>query len=189
MLPLASGLRPGRHTATIRAERGWDQWAIVGFSVGNTPPQATLVRKMTSLASLALLALVGLITITSRECRAPLRASFIALGERANVLIALGLAALFWISAGFVWGQTIPQLFRRQSDALPLVLTAFSAGLFYFSPWQLLGLGSLLALLVLFFACPPIALALIALVSLRILLTRKKFKEELHKLSDIEKAS
>lgn len=34
-----------------------------------------------------------------------------------------------------------------------------------------------------------VLLALIALVSLRILLTRKKFKEELHKLSDIEKDS
>ena len=165
LLPLASGLRPGRHTATIRAERGWGQWAIVGFSVGNTPPRATLVRNMTSLAALALLALVGLITITSRERRAPLRASLIALGERANVLLALGLAALFWISAGLAWGQTIPQLFRRQSDALPLALTAFSAGLFYFSPWLLLALGSLLGLLVLFFARPAIALALIALAT------------------------
>ncbi len=164
LLPLAADLRPGRHTATIRAERGWEQWAIVGFSVGNAPPRATLVRNLTTLAALALIALLGLI-ISFRRYTAQLRVSMLALGKRANVLLALGLAALFWLSAGMTWGQTLPQVFRRQSDALPLAVTVLSAGLFYFSPWLLLTLGSLLALLVLFYARPTIALALIALAT------------------------
>ncbi|MDP7544306.1 MAG: O-antigen ligase family protein [Anaerolineales bacterium] len=164
LLPLAAGLRPGRHTATIRAERGWEQWAIVGFSVGNTPPREELERNLTALAALGMLALVGLIA-SVRERTEPLHAFFLALGERANVLLALGLAALFWFSAGMAWGQALPQLFRRQSDALPLALTTLSVGLFYFSPWLLLTLGSLLALLVLFYARPAIALALIALAT------------------------
>ncbi len=164
LLPLAAGLHPGRHTATIRAERGWNQWAIVGFSVGNAPQRETLVHNLTSLAALALLALFGLI-ISARGLAASLRISLFGLGERANILLALGVAMLFWLSAGMAWGQTLPQLFRRQTDALPLALTAFSAGLFYFSPWLLLTLGSLLALLILFYARPAVALALIALAT------------------------
>jgi len=164
LLPLAAGLRPGQHTATIRAERGWEQWAIVGFSVGNTPSREELGLNLTALAALGMLAVVGLIAST-RKRTVPLRVFLLALGERANLLLALGLVALFWCSAGMAWGQALPQLFRRQSDALPLALTALSAGLLYFSPWLLLTLGSLLALLVLFYARPAIALALIALVT------------------------
>jgi hypothetical protein len=34
-VPVAAGLAPGRpHTAVIRPERGWDQWAVAGFAVG-----------------------------------------------------------------------------------------------------------------------------------------------------------
>ncbi|MEK7325715.1 MAG: hypothetical protein AAB217_10720, partial [Chloroflexota bacterium] len=32
-ITLASGLSQGQHTAIIRADRGWDQWAIVSFTV------------------------------------------------------------------------------------------------------------------------------------------------------------
>ena len=32
--PVARNLAPGRHTMTVTASRGWDQWALNGFSVG-----------------------------------------------------------------------------------------------------------------------------------------------------------
>ena len=35
--PVAQNLRPGIHTAEIVASRGWDQWALNGFSVGHQP--------------------------------------------------------------------------------------------------------------------------------------------------------
>ena len=165
LLPIAGGLSPGKHIATIRAERGWEQWAIAGFSVLNAPDRATLTRNLSLLITAALILLVMLI-IAARGRSFSLRDSLLAIGNhQGSVLTALGLAALFWLSASMAWGQSIPHIFRRQSDALPLALTAFSAGLFYLSPWLLLTLASLITLFVLFYARPAIGLALIALAA------------------------
>src|SRR5262249_48341591 len=43
-VPVASGLDPdGVHTAIIQPNRGWDQWAMAGFSVGRTAPLTGLL--------------------------------------------------------------------------------------------------------------------------------------------------
>src|SRR5690606_32589987 len=53
-VPVASGLALGQtHTAVIRPDRGWDQWALAGFAVGRQWPAQAY---NTWLAALALLA-------------------------------------------------------------------------------------------------------------------------------------
>ncbi len=38
--PVARNLNPGQHTMDVVASRGWEQWALNGFSVGYTPMQS-----------------------------------------------------------------------------------------------------------------------------------------------------
>ncbi|MCB8925235.1 MAG: hypothetical protein H6652_06365 [Ardenticatenaceae bacterium] len=44
--PVARNLTPGVHTAQIIASRGWDQWALNGFSVGYQPPDVVSLGDM-----------------------------------------------------------------------------------------------------------------------------------------------
>lgn len=166
LLPMASSLHPGVHTARLRAERGWGQWAVVGYSTASIQDRTDLRLSLTALVTLGLLSLVGLL-YSRRRLGTGLGTTWlnIALSDistRTQTLVAVGLAALFWISTWMVWGHQLTQLFRRNGDALPVAFTALSAGMFYFSPWLLIALASIIALFLLFQVRPGIALALIA---------------------------
>jgi hypothetical protein len=57
---VAAGLAASRtHTAVIVPERGWDQWALAGFSVGGPPPSPGYRWAFAGLFGFALLAGVG----------------------------------------------------------------------------------------------------------------------------------
>ena len=163
LIPIANNLKPGKHVAKIRAERGWNQWAIVGFSVGNEPIYDSIV--ITLVASILLFVVAcSYMILNHKHIQALFNNMILYFSNRVNMLITLCLGTVFWISAGMTWGQNLPQLFIRQNELLPLAVTTISAVAYYASPWLLLSLLSLLALLVLFYLRPAVALAMIALV-------------------------
>ncbi|MBI3763783.1 MAG: O-antigen ligase family protein, partial [Chloroflexi bacterium] len=166
-LPIASGLRYGKHTAVIEAERGWDQWAVVGFSVGRS-----LDNRLESLglAIFGVLALLFAFDAARAARRVDFGLPWSRLRDRFGRLTALGqtvitsiFAGLLWLSAWLTWGGELPQLTRRLGDTTPLVATLLTAGVFYISPWLLLTVISIAALFVLFYLRLDVALALIAL--------------------------
>ena len=163
LIPIANNLSPGKHVAKIRAERGWDQWAIVGFSVGNGPIYERILVALFVAIFLFVVACIYMI-FNHKYMYDLLNNLILYFTNRVNMLITLCLGTVFWISAGMTWGQNLPQLFQRQNELLPLAMTTISAVVYYASPWLLLSLLSLLALLVLFYLRPAIALAMIALV-------------------------
>lgn len=166
LLTLATGLSPGTHTARLRAERGWDQWAIVGFSTASVPDRRDISLSLAGFVTLAILSVVGLSYI-SRRTSVYLGATWIhnllqSLSDHAHTFLTIGLAGLFWLSAWMAWGNDMTQLFRRNADVLPVMVTVLSASLFYYSPWLLLVLASVIALFIMFYVRPEIAIALIA---------------------------
>ena len=162
LIPIANNLKPGKHIAKIRADRGWNQWAIVGFSVGNEP--AYDITFITLGALFLFLAACGYMIYNLKSVRTFLNDMIMYFTNRVNMLITLCLGTVFWISAGMTWGQNLPQLFVRQNEFVPLAVTTISALAYYVSPWLLLSLLSLTALLILFYLRPDVALAMIALV-------------------------
>lgn len=164
-ITLASGLAPGEHTAVIRADRGWDQWAIVHVRVGPDAARPDLRLPLTLIALAGLASLIGFI-ISLRNfhsnSNSPLLASFVRLGDLGQTILAAFISTLLWASAWLTWGNDFAQAFRRYGDAAPLVLTILTAGLFYYSPFLLLTLASLAALFILFYLRPDLALPLIA---------------------------
>jgi len=166
-IPVAGGLAPGPHTAVVLTDRGWDQWPLVGWSVGYRPDDRAYRYAQAGLAALALGALVGLVLLGRRAAPSALgrglRTLWRGLSEGAQMLITAAATLLLWASAWMTWGtETATGAFRRLGDGAGLAATLAAAGLFYYSPWFLL---TVLAALILF-ACilmrPEFGLALIA---------------------------
>ncbi len=164
-LPLASGLPPGSHTAVIRAERGWDQWAIVAFKVGPNVNRPDARWPLILLSLTALAALIGAIVFFPRSpLAAPAEPQASTLNDLTQTLLAAFISAILWASAWLTWGNNLANTSPsgRYSDSVSLLLTLLTAGLLYYSPFLILTLLSILALFILFYLRPTLALPLIA---------------------------
>lgn len=167
-VPVAAALAPGRaHTAVIRPERGWDQWAFVGFSVGQVWPGTRTYRALVvGLGLLAGLALAGAVYFGRRLDWAARRQragrAWQRLGDTGQLVLTAAASAVLYATSWLTWGHELVAVTRRFGDTWPLALTALSAGLFYFSPSLVLALLSLTTLFVLFYLRLDLALAFAA---------------------------
>ena len=172
-VPVASGLAGQRaaHTAVIRPERGWDQWALVGFSVGDAnawPKQREFSAIAVVLGLIALPSLLGAVFFGRRlgvwpARRQRLRDAWERLGATGQLVLTALVGGLLYLTSWLTWGNELVAVTRRFGDTVPLALTAVTAGLFYFSPSLVLALLSLAALFVLFYLRLDLALAFTAL--------------------------
>lgn len=168
-IPVAANLPEGRasHTAVIRPERGWDQWAFVGFAVGQAWPAQEYIAWTIGLSVPAILSCAGVVYFGRRLDWAPRRQRFLRawerLGATGQLVLTAFVSALLYFTSWLTWGQELVSVTRRFGDAWPIALTALSAGLFYFSPSLVLALLSLAALCVLFYLRLDLALAFTAL--------------------------
>ncbi len=166
VLPVARGQMGSVRVAHLEAERGWDQWALIGYAVG-----AQIVTWRHDLLAATLL-LVGVGALGSSmwlsrglRWRAALDrlAGGLAsrLGSAVHLALSLAAALAAWIGAALTWGGLIPELVRRLGDTPSLILTALTAGVFYFSPWLVLTIAALIVLFILIYARPTIGIALV----------------------------
>ncbi len=155
-IPVATGLDPGRtHTALIVPERGWEQWAFVGFSVGRTLPNTEYARLWALLAGLALAGALGVgyfgRGLSWTVVTVPVRRAWDRLGGAGQVLVTGAASLLLYVSAFLTWGSDAAAVSRRFGDAVPIAVTAATAGLLYFSPSLVLTLLALVLLFGLFY--------------------------------------
>ncbi len=157
-IPAARGLAEGPHQALVEAERGWEQWPLVGWSVGWRPveDEAAYRRWQVVLGGLALVCLVGLVWAARRVEWRWLALVGRRLSAAAQTLIAVGVTGVFWASAWLTWGQ------ERAAGGVGLVATVAAATVFGLSPILLLSLLSLVVLAVLFVLRLDLGLALVA---------------------------
>ncbi len=150
---VARGLPPGQHTLEVVASRGWDQWALNGFSVGYVPPEVTSPWTRAILAGVALVA-VGLAFYSARRAEwgaagRSARAAFTRLSDRAQLAATAAAAALVALTGWLTWGQDALGIYRRLGDAGQLAATAAAAAVFYVTPSFLLFMLALAILFVL----------------------------------------
>jgi O-antigen ligase len=167
-IPVASGLDPNHvHVAVIQPERGWDQWAFVGFSVGRCLPAQEFQLALSGLVALGVLGALGA-TYFGRSLAwgatgEKVRAVWQRLGDAGQLALTALVGGLLFLSAWVTFDTQITTFTRRFGDAAPLVITALTAGLFYFSPSFIVAMVALLALFGLFYLRLDLALAFIAL--------------------------
>ena len=164
---IARNLDPGPHTLELVASRGWDQWALNGFSVAYVPPDIAAPWIIPTLAGLALLFFV-LAIITARRVQWGLLSqavgqTFEKLTDRAQMALAGGVAAVVVLTGWLTWGPDALGLYRRLGDAGQLAATAAAATIFYVSPSFIIFALALIVLFILLLLRPTWGLALIAL--------------------------
>ncbi len=146
-IPVASGLDDGPHEAVIVAERGWDQWPLVGWSVSRTPDTTLYRWGVIGSAVIGLVCLSGAIrwgamwqrSGGAEEQRREGDKETRKRGEREHVC-------------------SLQSAIRNSQCAILIVVAAT----FYFSPWLPLTLVSGLALAVLVLMRIDLGLALVA---------------------------
>lgn len=177
-LPIAAGRIDETTIVNIRAERGWDQWAVAGFVVGNRAD----TRLMDALLGITGVLALGFISSAVWVGRGQFGrlvgwadAAYKRLGQVVHLGLSITAALAVWIGAALTWGGTLPALLRRLGEGGPLILTALTAGVFYFSPWLLLTIIALIALFVLIYIKPSTGVALMLLFAPYYLLPRPLF--------------
>lgn len=159
-------LPPGIHTAEIVASRGWDQWALHGFSVGYQPPNGWYRWGMGLLLATAVLSVTLAIRIGRRAgwddwFRAK-RQQFTALEQSWQLGITAVTALLLFLAGWFTWAEQMGDIYRRLGDGGQLALTAAVASIFYVTPTFFIYVAALIALFVLLYWRPVWGLVLIA---------------------------
>ncbi len=162
--PVASGLAAGEHVMSVVAARGWDQWALNGFSVGYTPYQSGIIWLLLGLAAVFLI--LALVTGRSADWGAPgagLRHAYDKLSDRGQLILTAIAAALVSLTGWLTWGEQLAGLYRRLGDGGQLALTAAAASIFYVTPAFFIYVLALTVLFVLILLRPAWGLALVAL--------------------------
>ncbi|MBK7919536.1 MAG: O-antigen ligase family protein [Chloroflexi bacterium] len=164
--PVATGLEPGVHVMEVVASRGWDQWALNGFSVGYFPPDADFTTVTWLLGITAVLSLIASAYVARRaHWGGWLReksAWYARFSSGVQVGLAAALAALVTLMGWLTWGQEAATLYRRLGDGPQLGLTAVVAALFYVAPSFYVYIIALAALFVLIALRPAWGVVLIA---------------------------
>jgi O-antigen ligase len=163
---VATNLAPGEHTLELVASRGWDQWALYGFSVGYRPPATTFWLGMVAMG-LAAVAGLGLAWHFGRRAEwgaagPRLAQAYRQLGGWGQGALTIVVAALVALTGWLTWGQEAAGLYRRLGDGGQLALTAAAASIFYAAPSFFVYLAALLVLFVLIYFRPAWGLALVA---------------------------
>jgi putative inorganic carbon (HCO3(-)) transporter len=135
-LPIAGGLSDGPHEAVVVADRGWDQWPLVGWRVSRRPSTAAYDWALVGLVVVGLVSLAGAIWARGKKqgARSKRREAQTGVHPASRIL--------------------------HPSTALAVALAA--TVVLYFSPWLLLKILSGLVLAVLVFLRLDMGLALIA---------------------------
>lgn len=160
-VPVAEGLPYGLHTVRIEAERGWGQWALVGWSIAGVGPDPFRYRLALALSLLGV-GMGGWLLVTGlvQARRPPLREILQAIVHR------LGLWGAWWLSglvyAGMWWISLEPWGLRRAGEVGWLGLGLALSGLFYLAPRVALTALAACLLLMVLIRRPSFGLALTA---------------------------
>jgi O-antigen ligase len=166
-IPIATGLSNSTHSVLIEAERGWNQWSFIGWSVGQQEDTRSLITNY------SLLLILGLAFeyITIRNARKvqwgtlgrALALGFAKLGRGKQIAVTLLTSLFLYASAWMTWGVDVSIAYRRTGDVANIIATLAAATIFYVSPWLILTIISGLVLLVLISLRLDLGLALVAL--------------------------
>jgi O-antigen ligase len=152
VVTIATGLESGIHTLHLRADRGWDQWALAAFRVAQRPPDKPyqVLKWLFGIGMLG--ALAGIIGFGRQIPRSTLpnwlAAVRSSLGQAADILLAGAASLILMVGMLLTWQNTLPALVRR--DPPGIIIGILTAGLVYLSPSLLITVSAalLLALLI-----------------------------------------
>jgi putative inorganic carbon (HCO3(-)) transporter len=163
---LATGLSEGVHTVEIVTERGWNQWSLIGWSVGREENRTGLEATLIALGAVGLLLAYGAIRNARRSdwgaIGRTVSSLYARLGNTTQIVLTALAALAFYASAWLTWGVDAASAYRRLGDPANALITLAAATIFNLSPWLILTLVSGLALFALILLRLELGLMLVA---------------------------
>jgi O-antigen ligase len=179
-MPVATGLTTGDHVAEIVAERGWNQWSLMGWSVGRSEDRSGLHATYGLLLISGLALALGAIVFGRKADWGGFGRKVSTLWSRLSgskqTIVAVVTALVVYATAWLTWGVDLAAAYRRAGDTTNIIATLAAATLFYISPWLILTLISGLVLLALIILRLDLGLALVALFAPFFFLPRQLFE-------------
>ncbi len=152
-IPVASGLGPGEHVAEISVDRGWNQWALIGWSARAAAPDARVAASLRLLpVALLLSALVFGVATWRARWRSWLREQWSSAGSPGQPVpmwraVLAGLA--LWVTSSLAWAQDAAQAWHSLSLPVHVTVSGLVSGVLFWSPLLVISLAALAALFVL----------------------------------------
>ncbi|MEO8612073.1 MAG: O-antigen ligase family protein [Chloroflexota bacterium] len=153
LVPVAANLLPSTHSMHIVADRGWDRWVLAGYGVSSGNLAFPYDNKV-AIAWIAVAISVASAAVAGWQINWVFlfnRLSF--LNRRINAVgqLGIGIVTSLALLVGMLitWGDSTPNLFRRESVQLGLAI--FSAGLLYLQPGLILAIVAAIVLFVLIY--------------------------------------
>jgi O-antigen ligase len=179
-IPVATGWADTDHVAEIVAERGWNQWSLIGWSVGRSEELSGLSTVYVALLIVGLLLLAGVVyfgrTADWGSAGRKVSARWSRLSNQQQAIVAVITSIIVYASAWLTWGVDLAAAYRRAGDTTNILATLAAATIFYVSPWLILTLISGLVLLALIILRLDLGLALVALFAPFFFLPRQLFE-------------
>ena len=160
-VPVASGLGAGVHTAQVFVDRGWNQWALIGWA-----PSASAASALPSWLGMALLALSGLcaVVFVGLFRFARWADGMRGLQKRASppALVAVAAALGTWLAAWLSWAQDAATAYRNLGLPANVIISGAASGVLFWSPALVVSLIALAVLFVLVLLRLEVGLMLLA---------------------------
>jgi O-antigen ligase len=142
-IEVARGLGPGEHVAEITVDRGWNQWALIGWSA-RAAGGADYGAAAAAAAVTAIAAAVALAAAWRRGRWGDVMRAWSA--GPASLGRAAVAAALLWLTAGWTWASDAATAWRALGLPAQTVVSGTAAALLFWSPMAVLSVLALIAL-------------------------------------------
>lgn len=164
-VPIATNLPLQAHTLRVVADRGWDQWVLVGYLVSDgdlTTPLHRLRHVAWAVVGVALVTLIGT-TLAVQPALMTVQCGLMRVQRQLQRPIGwlVGVMASMLLTIGMLLSiaDSVPAFIRRDAT-LYLAAIVLSGGLLALEPSAVLVIAACVALFVLFYARPIIGIAL-----------------------------
>ena len=150
-IPVADGLGEGEHIAEIVVDRGWNQWALIGWSSTATSDRGFQIASWVA-ASLGVLSAIALVVSAPRARWGEWLAAWIARLRRRRSdeaqwnARAAATAMILWLTAMLAWAQDAATAYRNLGLGPHVVFGGLVSGVLFWSPAVVISLIALAAL-------------------------------------------
>ena len=142
-IEVARDLGPGEHVAEITVDRGWNQWALIGWSARDVSGM-NYDAATTATAATALVAVLATASLWRRARIGELIRGWSA--APASLLRAAVVAVLLWATSGWTWVSDAATAWHNFGLPVQTAVSGLASALLFWSPAAVVSIAALAAL-------------------------------------------
>lgn len=153
MIPIATHLSQAKHTLSVIADKGWDQWAIAGFAVSSGNLSQVYDNQigigLLTLFLSTIVLIVSAIRTPWQQIIPPSTALFDIMSDTTHLIVSGVTSIAMMLAMLITWSSSKPNILIR--DDINLIVAIVTGGILYLSPSFIISVIAGLLLFILFF--------------------------------------